>query len=381
MSNLRVLYIITKLELGGAQKQLLSLAKALDKNKFSLYLFTARSGLLVGELGAIYGLTVYLSGFLERPLNPLKDFLAFLEIYRFIKHNKIDIVHVHSSKAGIIGRLAAGAVGVKVVIHTVHGWSFNDSQAYLLKKFYIFLERLCARSTSKIIVVSHHDKEKGLNKLIGKESQYEIIPYGINHAEFQGNSSELKNEFHISSSDLLVGTIACFKPQKAPQDFIELARLVTAKSENVKFIMIGDGQMRGHIQKLISDYQLQDKVILAGWRRDIPQILSALDIFVLTSLYEGLPIAVLEAMASAKAVVATHTGGIAEVIKDGENGFLIAPKEPQELADKVFSLLNDVNLRKRLGENARLSIAGSFSVTSMVLAHQKVYLKSSSYSD
>jgi glycosyltransferase involved in cell wall biosynthesis len=145
--------------------------------------------------------------------------------------------------------------------------------------------------------------------------------------------------------------------------------------------MIGDGQMRGHIQKLISDYQLQDKVILAGWRRDIPQILSALDIFVLTSLYEGLPIAVLEAMASAKAVVATHTGGIAEVIKDGENGFLIAPKEPQELADKVFSLLNDVNLRKRLGENARLSIAGSFSVTSMVLAHQKVYLKSSSYSD
>ena len=376
MPKIKTLYIITKLELGGAQQQLLSLSKALDKNKFSLYLFTARSGLLVGEAGAIEGLTVYLSGFLEPPLNPFKDFLAFLDIYRFIKHNKIDIVHTHSSKAGIIGRLAAGAAGVKAVIHTVHGWSFNDFQAHLLQKFYIFLERLCARLTSKIIVVSQYDKENGLNKFIGKESQYEVIPYGINHAEFQGNSMELKNEFGISSYDLLVGMIACFKPQKAPQDFIELAKLVTANSRNVKFIMIGDGQLHGHLQKLISNYKLQDKVILAGWRRDIPQVLSALDIFVLTSLYEGLPIVVLEAMASAKAVVATHTGGIAEVIKDGENGFLVTPKEPQELAGRVFSLLNDANLRKRLGENARLSITGSFSVSSMVLAHQKVYLKS-----
>ena len=376
MPKIKILYIITKLELGGAQKQLLSLCRALDQNIIIPYLFTARSGLLVGEAGSIDGLTVCLSGFLERPLNIFKDLLAFIEIYRFIRHNKIDIVHTHSSKAGIIGRLAAKAAGVKAIIHTVHGWSFNDLQPYLLRKFYILLERICARASSKIIVVSQYDKEKGLNNFIGKKGQYEIISYGINHADFCRDSGEARNEFGISPSDLLVGMVACFKPQKAPQEFIEVARLVASKSGNVKFIMIGDGQMRSHIQELILRYQLQDKVILAGWRRDIPQVLSALDIFVLTSSYEGLPIAVLEAMAAAKAVVATNTGGIAEVVRDGENGFLVTPRETQELADKVFNLLNDANLRKRLGENACLSINGHFSVPSMVLAHHQLYLKS-----
>jgi len=376
MPEIKILYIITKLELGGAQKQALLLAAALDKNKFFPYLFTAASGILVPDAKAVTGLNVYFSPFLDRPLNPVKDLFAFFEIINFIKKNKIDIVHTHSSKAGIIGRFAAKAAGAKIIIHTVHGWSFNDCQPYLLRKFCIFLERLCARITSKIIAVSQYDKKIGLSEFIGKEGQYEVILCGIDHSEFRGNDSGIRNEFGITSSDLLVGMVACFKPQKAPQDFIEVARMVTAKFENVKFIMVGDGQMRGQLQKLISNYQLKNKVILTGWRRDIPQILSALNIAVLTSLYEGLPVSILEAMASAKAVVATRTGGIAEVVQDGENGFLVAPKALQELADRVLSLLDDATLRKGLGENARLSIAGSFSVPSMISAHQKIYLKS-----
>ena len=376
MDKERVLYVITKLELGGAQKQLLSLCSGLDKEKFAIYLFTADSGLLVEDASKVFGINLYLSKFLDRPINPFKDLLAFFEIASFIKSKKINVVHTHSSKAGILGRLAARVAGVKRIVHTVHGWSFNDFQPYLSRHFYILLERLCARLSDKIVVVSEYDKEKGLSEHIGGRNQYLLIPYGIDHSEFKAESYSLRKEFGIPSSVLLVGMIACFKSQKAPQDFIEAARLITSKSGNVKFIMIGDGQMRGHVQELISRYQLQDKVILAGWRRDIPQVLCALDIFVLTSLYEGMPIVVLEAMAAAKPVVATNTGGIAEVIKDGEDGFLVTPKAPQEMADRIFTLLTDENLRKRLGENASLSVSENFSVPSMVLAHQQLYLKS-----
>ena len=376
MDKEKVLYLITKLELGGAQKQLLSLCSGLDKEKFAIYLFTADSGLLVEDASKVFGINLYLSKFLDRPINPFKDLLAFFEIASFIKSKKINVVHTHSSKAGILGRLAARVAGVKRIVHTVHGWSFNDFQPYLSRHFYILLERLCARLSDKIVVVSEYDKEKGLSEHIGGRNQYLVVPYGIDHSEFKAESYSLRKEFGIPSSVLLVGMIACFKSQKAPQDFIEAARLITSKSGNVKFIMIGDGQMRGHVQELISRYQLQDKVILAGWRRDIPQVLCALDIFVLTSLYEGMPIVVLEAMAAAKPVVATNTGGIAEVIKDGEDGFLVTPKAPQEMADRIFTLLTDENLRKRLGENASLSVSENFSVPSMVLAHQQLYLKS-----
>ncbi|MFA5275638.1 MAG: glycosyltransferase family 4 protein [Candidatus Omnitrophota bacterium] len=375
MPDIKILYIITKLELGGAQKQLLSLVTALDRDKFSPYLFTAASGILVPETRAISGLNIHLSFFLERPLSPVKDLLAFFEMIRFIKKNNINIVHTHSSKAGIVGRLAARVAGVKVIIHTVHGWSFNDFQAPFIRKFYIFLEKLCANFSSKIIVVSQWDKLKGLKENIGKESQYALISYGINHEEFQEKNQLLKRESEVLPSDILIGMVACFKPQKTPQDFIELAKLVTIKVNNAKFLMVGDGVLRPSLQKLISRYGLQDKVVLAGWRRDIPQILSALDIFVLTSLWEGLPIAVLEALVSGKPVVATHTGGISEVIRDGENGFLVAPKEIKQMADKLIRLVNDADLRISMGEKARLSVADSFSISSMVAAHQTLYLK------
>jgi glycosyltransferase involved in cell wall biosynthesis len=366
MPAIKVLYIITKLELGGAQKQILSLISALDKNKFTPYLFTAASGILVPDARKIKGLNVHFSYLLERPLNPVKDLLAFFEIRRFIKKNKIDIVHTHSSKAGIAGRLAAKAAGVRVIMHTVHGWSFNDFQPSFLRKFYILLERLCARFS---------DRSKGLKNKIGLESQYEIVPYGVNHGDFQKNNATLREEFGILPSDTLVGMVSCFKPQKAPLDFIEVALLVTRRVRDVKFILIGDGILRSSIQQLISKYGLQDKVILAGWRRDIPQALTALDIFMLTSLWEGFPIAVLEAAASGKAVVATHTGGIAELIKDGRNGFLVAPKETEKMAERLINLINDAGLRFRMGEEARFSVASSFSLAAATTTHQSLYLK------
>ncbi|MDD4893961.1 MAG: glycosyltransferase, partial [Candidatus Omnitrophica bacterium] len=263
--------MITKLELGGAQNQVLSLIKHLDQSKFRLFLFTAQDGLLIPEAEAIKGLTLRKSRCLERPINPLRDFLALIAIYRFIKKNNIRIVHTHSSKAGILGRMAAKLAKVGVIIHTVHGWSFNDYQPGLVRWFYIWLERIIAQFTDSIIVVSSHDKQQGIANRIGADNKYSIIHYGIDYAQFSVKGQGIREELGISASDLMVCMVSCFKPQKSPQDFIRLASLINESFPNAKFILVGDGILREKIERLIHKLNLQGQVILTGWRRDIPR--------------------------------------------------------------------------------------------------------------
>ncbi len=374
MRPVNLLYVITKLELGGAQTQLLNLIRHLDQAKFRTFLFTAMDGILVNEAAAIPGLTLKKSRCLERPINPLKDLLALIELYLFVKKNNIQIVHTHSSKAGILGRLAARLAGVKLILHTVHGWSFNDYQPSLRRIFFIWLERLTAQFTDKLVVVSNCDQQKGLDNRIGKENRYSLIRYGIDYSKFNLREKNIRSELGIKAEDLLVGMVACFKPQKSPQDFIKLAFLVRQSMPHIKFILVGDGALRPAIERLIERLQLQQQIILTGWRSDIPRILSALDIFVLTSLWEGLPVAVLEAMASSKPVISTHTGGIGEIIVEGKSGFLVLPHDTNKLAQNLIVLLKDESLRKRIGENARGALDYRFALATMAESHKNLYV-------
>lgn len=372
MRKINLLYIITKLELGGAQKQLLGLISRLDKRKFNLFLFTAKKGLLFEEAISIEGLQIKPSLFLERPLNPLKDIFALFEIYFFIRKNSIDIVHTHSSKAGIIGRLAARLAGIKVILHTVHGWPFHDYQSPPSRWLFIQLERFCARFSQRIIVVSESDRKKGLMNRIGSSDKYSLIRYGIDYAQFSGQNGEIKSELKIDRQ-LLVGCISCFKPQKAPEDFIRTAHLVKEALPQVKFLLVGDGNLRSRIESLIQRLKLEDTVILVGWRRDIPRILSGIDVFMLSSLWEGLPVAVLEAMASGKPVVATDTGGVREVIREQETGFLVPVGEPRMLSSRLINLLRDEALRKEMGEKARGALGEDFRIEKMANEFQLLY--------
>ncbi len=373
MQRINFLYVITKLELGGAQKQLLSLINHLDKEKFNPFLFTARNGLLLPEALSINELTLKKSRYLERPINPLKDLLALIEIYGFIKKNNIEIVHTHSSKAGILGRLAARLARVKIIVHSVHGWSFNDYQPKIVRLFFIWLERLAASFTDKLIVVSNYDKQKGLDKHIGRENKYTLIRYGIDYTEFSLKDQTIRKELGLDTNDLIVGMVSCFKPQKSPQDFIKLAFLINKVSPNVKFLLVGDGILRRSIERSIDKFNLQDCVILAGWRWDIPKILAVIDIFVLTSLWEGLPIAALEAMASSKPIIATNTGGIGEVIVEGKSGFLVPPGDMLKMSERLAVLLKDKNLRAQMGQNARESLDFNFTLTNMIRKNENLY--------
>jgi len=373
MQKINILYVITKLELGGAQKQLLSLLGHLDKEKFAAFLFTAKGGELFPDASSISGIKIKRSIFLGRPIRPLKDILALIEIYLFIKKNDVAVVHTHSSKAGILGRCAAGLAKTRIIIHTVHGWSFNDCQPAICRKLFIWLERFAARFTDRLIVVSAHDKEKGLRNRIGSENKYVLIRYGIDYAEFGKGVQDIKQELGIDQGYLTVGMISCFKPQKAPEDFVKLAFLVNKEFPGVKFLLVGDGALRKGIQELIHKLGLDTKVILTGWRRDIERVLSAIDVFVLTSLWEGSPIAVLEAIASSIPVIATHTGGIAELIIDGETGFLVPVHDIQRMSEKIALLLKDAQLRRRMSLGAKSNLGANFTLEGMVRSHQDLY--------
>ncbi len=375
MQRINLLYVVTKLELGGAQKQLLALINGLDKAKFRPFLFAAQEGLLLPEALSINELTVIKSKCLERAINPLKDILALLEIRRFIKKNEIKIVHTHSSKAGILGRWAAKLAGVEVILHTVHGWSFHNYQPQPIRLLFKWLERLTARFTDRVIVVSEYDREKGLHNRIGRGGKYALIRYGIDYAEFQGERSGIREELGIGKNDLLVGMVGCFKPQKSPQDFIRLASLSKQRMPDVKFLLVGDGVLRKSLVRLIRRLGLDKEVTLCGWRRDIPSVLSGIDIFVLTSLWEGLPVTVLEAMASLKPVIATDTGGVREVVKDGITGFLVPPKDMNKACERMALLLNDLQSRRRMGNEAGKELAMRFRVEDMVKDTEKAYLE------
>jgi len=349
-----ILYVITKLELGGAQRHLVSLIAHLDTEKFRVFLCTAHEGMLLEDAERIPQITIYRSRYLERAINPFKDIPAFFEIVRLIRKHKIDIVHTHSSKAGIIGRLAAGYAGVTNVVHTVHGWSFNDCQPGWVPWFFLWMEKLAARRTKRIIVVSESDRQKGIRSRIAQEPRFTHIPYGVDmegcsRAEAQG----LKKELGIAAGEQVVVDISCLKPQKAPEDFVRVAHAVALRHARARFILVGDGVLRPRVTALRARLGLQDTLILAGWRRDIPRILTAADILVLTSLWEGDPLVVHEAMRCGIPVVATNTGGVAETVEEGVTGFLVAPHDVHGMTDKIGVLLEDDALRTRMGSCAR----------------------------
>lgn len=373
VDKINLLYVITKLELGGAQKQLLSLIQGLDRTRYNIFLFTAREGILMDEALAAPGLRVYRSRFMERAVNPFFDIPAFFELVCFIRREKIEIVHTHSSKAGILGRFAAAAAGVQKVYHTVHGWPFHDFQFPLARWFFVFLERCAAAVTTRIIVVSTHDKKRGLTYRICGEGRYSLVRYGIDAAAFEEARPAVRKSLGIPEGAPVVAMVSCFKPQKAVRDFIAVARDVCAVRSDAVFMIAGDGIQRRAIGKMIEAYGLKGRIILLGWRRDIAELLASCDVFMLTSLWEGMPISVIEAMAASRSVIVTDTGGVRELVKDGDTGFLVPCRDTDAMSRKLLTLLHDPTMRARIGKKAHDSLQDHYSTRRMAQETQLLY--------
>ncbi len=372
----KILHVITQLELGGAQKHVLDLLGGLDPVSFEAHLISS-AGLLEGDARRIPHLKVTLWSFLVRPPHLWRDLQALASFYFFIKRNKFSIVHTHSSKAGILARWAAHWAGVPAVVHTVHGWGFHDFDRSFLNGLYIFLERMTAKITTRLITVSVADREKGLANRIGEPSQYALIRCGIGDDVSMAPPEkvrELEQALGRRPQDRFVGMVACLKPQKNPLDFVKAAALLREKDPSLRFILAGDGILRPGLEREIRAQGLEEVFFLLGWQKDIRPVLAILSVLVLTSLWEGLPVVFLEAMRYAKPIVAYDVCGVHEIVKEGVNGHLVAPGDVDGLVRRVAALMEDGERRERMGAlGQRIAAQEAFSSAGSRRRLLKVY--------
>ncbi|HAZ10993.1 MAG: hypothetical protein A2047_00435 [Omnitrophica bacterium GWA2_41_15] len=373
---MRICHVITKPELGGAQLSTLNLISNFPKDKYQVSIITSPSGILKQEFKSLTNVTAYFSPFLTRFVNPIVDILALIHIFIIYRCNRFKIIHTHSSKAGIIGRWAALFARAPVILHTVHGWPFNDCQSLLVKRFYIFLERITAPFTTKIICVSKKDIETGLKYRIAPKEKFVLIKYGIPLYQFKNsncNKEEKKRELGINNNDPIIGMISCLKPQKSPLDYVKACVDVYNKIPSINFLLIGDGILKKRCESELSKSSLNGRFIFTGWRRDVSDILDIIDIVVLTSKWEGLPIAIIEALSKGKPVVVTDAGGGRELIKDGVTGYITRPGQYRDTTDRLLSILRDKDSLLKMSQEAAKSIDDSFDIKAMARNIDNLY--------
>jgi glycosyltransferase involved in cell wall biosynthesis len=371
----KVVHIITRLDFGGAQQNTLETVRTLNRSRFTPLLVFGPGGPLESELASLEARCLPLASLL-RPLSPATDLLCLLELTSLLLRERPAIVHTHSSKAGILGRIAARLAGVPVVVHTFHGFGFHSRQGPLTRTAYVLAERLCATLSDSLIFVSQANREEALRFGIGEERRYELIRSGVDLAAFPAavaDPARKKASFGLGMHKPLVTSIGNLKPQKNPADFLLMAQAVLRSQPEARFLFIGDGPLRERMEGRMIALGLHGKLALPGWRRDAAEALAVSDVFVMTSLWEGLPRALVEAMKSGLPSVCYATDGVKDVVRDGENGFLVEQGDVPALAGRVAQLLGDEGLRKRLGAAAAASIGPEFDIGGMVRSQEELY--------
>lgn len=389
MNKIKVVHIITKLELGGAQKNTLYTVEHLDKEKFDVYLISGCGGILDKDAVRLSekDVKVLFSKNLIREINPIKDLLAFFEIFNYLREISPDIVHTHSSKAGILGRWSSFFLnffkrGKIKIIHTFHGFAFSKFHSFFIRSLFIILEYLTGKISDVLIFVSKDNMQTASRLKIGNNRKYLLVRSGIKIRDFYNVSEnkELRNlkrkELGISEEEKVITTIGPFKPQKNLVDFIRMAKIVSDNLPfyKLKFLIVGDGEQRNLLFTLAKQLEIFDKILFLSWQKDIRGILAATDIFVLTSLWEGLPRSAVEALVSGVPVVAYAVDGLNDIIVSGVNGFIVQPKNLEELCKKIVILLTDNEIFSKIKKSTCNSIDNSFDIDYMVYQQEEIYL-------
>ncbi|HEX2978266.1 MAG TPA: glycosyltransferase [Candidatus Babeliales bacterium] len=349
--ELQILYIITKLELGGAQKVCLALLNGTQEQGHTSFLIAGDGGILSQSVS--HNKNVFLLNSLKREANfssILAELKAFKDLVAQIKKIRKDfphlIVHTHSTKAGIIGRWAAFFAGVSQRVHTIHGFAFHDHQSWPLWLSIYMVELLTSFITTHYVCVSSYDVRKAIKLFPRFAKKHSIIRAAVDPEPFFNAARKTTLE---NNTDLFVfGTVSCFKKQKNLFDMLQAFSLAHQKNNLLRLEIIGDGALRPALEAWIAHRNLQEVVILHGWQENVAPIMATWNAFILSSLWEGLPCAIVEARLLKLPVLAYDTGGIHDVIFNGENGLLYKPKHWQELAQGMMDISNNQLLYKKL---------------------------------
>ena len=349
-SGPRILHIITKLAVGGAQYNTLISTRDISEKGYPSDILTGQERPPEGDLFDLadeWNLNVKIAPHLKRSISPVNDLLALFEIRRTIKEGDYDIVHTHGSKARFLGRLAAAPLKNVITVQTAHGWPFWDTQKWYRRWLYTALEKFGFYSADATIVVSKKDIPKAVKYGIGRETDYRLIRSGVELAPFvkERNTRQHSREYlGLDPDKKVVGSVMRFCREKAPDVMVRVAERVLRERQDVLFVLVGDGPLFHETRKAVSRLGLSESVVFLENRSDVEKILPAFDVFLITSRTEGLPRTLLESLACRVPVVSTDAGGISELISEDRNGILCPVGDIEALASGVLRLLENEEL-------------------------------------
>ena len=360
--RLRVMHIITRLIVGGAQENtLLTVEDLIHDHGDAVLLVT---GPAPGPEGDLFDRVArrqtpcVVVEELQRAISPIKDAIAYHRLKRIIREWQPDVVHTHSSKAGILGRAAAAAVGVPVVVHTVHGSPFHPFERPWRNALYRRAERWAARRCHGLIAVSNAMRDLYLEHGIGVPERFAVIYSGMEVEAFERAQSEgrqLRQQLGLAPDEIVIGKVARLFHLKGHEFVLDAAPRVLARAPNVKFLFVGDGVLRDEFERRVRQLGIADRFVFVGLvpPDQIPAYLHAMDIVVHCSLREGLARVLVQAKLAGKPVVSFHLDGAWEVVRDGESGFLVSAGDTEALVDRLTRLAESETLREQMGQAGR----------------------------
>lgn len=369
---LKAAHIITRLDFGGAQGNTLYTAAHLDRARFDPVIVTGAGGVMQpkAEPGRLI-----VARNLVREINPLRDIAAFFELRAILRRLRPGVVHTHSSKAGILGRLAAAAAGVPVVVHTFHGFGFHPRQNFLKRNLYVLLEKFCAPLSGALVFVSRSNMETARAAGIGSPERYRLIRSGVKLSDYPArvDRTAVRAGLGLGPDDLVVLSIGNAKPQKNPGHFLEAAARLAPRHPSARFVFVGGGEALEDLRAQARLRGLEKTCLFTGWREDSPRLLAAADVFALTSLWEGLPRALVEALRTGLPAVCYATDGVTDILHSGVNGCCVPQGDLAAFCDSLSGLLGDEALRARLAAGAAATDLAEFDIDFMVRQQEALY--------
>lgn len=380
---MRIVHIITRLIIGGAQENTLLSCEGQHDRGHEVTLIT---GPPIGPEGSLldrarsYGYQVEIFDEMRRAIHPLRDWKTYRHLVRRLRELKPDVVHTHSSKAGIIGRFAARKAQMPFIVHTIHGLAFTASTSRLVNGFYRWAERKAAPITHRIVCVANAMSEQSLCAGIGRPGQYVTIYSGMDTRPFLDPPvprEQVRRQFGLEAHHVAVGTIARLFHLKGHDDVIDIAPSLCDRFPHLRFLWVGDGVLRGQFEQRIAQLNLTDRFILTGLvpPGQIPQLVNAMDVLAHPSRREGLARALPQGSLAGCPVITYDIDGNREALIDGQTGYLLPPFDKQRLADAIARLVEDAALRRQMGAAGRLFALKRFDSKVMVEALEEAYAR------
>lgn len=351
--SIRVLHVIGGSEFGGAVWIILSYIQVLQAHGCDVIVISSNEA--VGKVYRNAGCEVVPIFEMRREIHPIRDLVAVKKIANVCREFRIDIVHTHTSKGGFLGRAAAWLAGVPVVLHTLHGFAFHELSPKFTIYAYAALERLATYWCDRIITVSDFHRDWALRLHIAPPDKIVTVHNGISMARLKISRKReaIREEFGITQKDMVIGVIGRLSPQKGLEFLLEAMPLLLKKQPNIKLLLVGKGPIMKDLEDQVIRLEIKERVVFAGFRMDIGDLLYSCDIVVSPTLREGLSVSLLEALAMGKPIVTTNISSNREIIKDRINGLLVPPGKVKPLADAMLLMIGDPISASKYGNAAK----------------------------